>query len=103
MGVANEDGLNRISLRIPDELFQKLKKKRFEEDISFQDVGVALFQQWAEGKAETPPPDDPIIDSLREFLAIGEPADVRALRVNVEVFLRDARRHPRGGKHKRSA
>jgi hypothetical protein len=102
MGIASEDGLNRISLRIPDELFERLKKKRFETDISFQDVGLELFRQWAEGKAQTLPPDDPIVDSLREFLAIAEPADVRALRVSIEVFLRDARRHPRGGKHKRA-
>jgi hypothetical protein len=103
MGSSSETGLNRISLRIDSNLFDQLDKKRFEDRTTFQDVGLSLFTQWLEGKKSIPVPDDPIVDDLREFLSIGEAADVRALKVIVEVFLRDARPHPRGGKSRKTA
>ena len=42
MSTANENGLNRISLRVPSDLFDRLDKKRFDDRTTFQDIGLGL-------------------------------------------------------------
>lgn len=41
----------RISLRVDEELFQQLDQKRFDDDTTFQDVGVRLLRMWLSGEA----------------------------------------------------
>lgn len=93
-----EEGLNRISLRIPEDLFDEIKRKAFEDRTTFQAIGLDLFTQWLRGDRElSPPPDDPAIERFREFLSGGAaPERKKALRIALEVFLENEDRRHRG-------
>jgi hypothetical protein len=88
-----EEGLNRISLRVPSDLFKKLEDKRHHLRTTFQEVGLALFADWLSGKQTVLPPDPPVIGEMREFLEIADRRRAAALTVNVEVFLANERQH----------
>ena len=90
--MADQSGKNRISLRVPEDLFRKLNKKRFEEDTTFQEIGLNLFKDWLTGEKQPSPDPDPDAAMLLECKQIASPDDYAALRQNVLVFLRDARR-----------
>jgi hypothetical protein len=44
--MADDAGMNRISLRVPAALFEQLEEKRFRLRTSFQRVGIELFTAW---------------------------------------------------------
>jgi hypothetical protein len=73
-----EPGLNRISLRIDSELFRQLDKKRFEEDTTFQNVGVGLLKQWLDG--ELPGPEHELVTMMREYVKLSDPEGIKCLR-----------------------
>lgn len=54
--MSEEKGINRISLRVPADLFESLDEKRFKQKTTFQDVGLQLLRNWLanEGTREGP-------------------------------------------------
>lgn len=53
--MTSEEGINRISLRVPADVFEKLKEKNFRGRTSFQQVGLALFERWLTGEQTAEP------------------------------------------------
>ena len=84
----------RINLRVSPEEYKALDKKRFEEGTTFQEVGLGLFRAWLSGDKKPDPSvePDPDVEMLRRFKEIGSPEDIKFLRGNILVFLRDAER-----------
>ena len=49
----SEAPLNRISLRVPADLFRRLEDKRHAERTTFQEIGLRLFEGWLSGAITT--------------------------------------------------
>lgn len=52
-----------ITIRVPDELFKEMERKRYERKTSFQDVGLSHFERWASNRLNdtsqnAPTPDE---------------------------------------------
>jgi hypothetical protein len=87
-----------MSLRFPDEIWEKLRRKKFEENVLFQEVGLELFTQWAEGKKEAPPPDPEMVTMMREYVELAEPAELRALKGILAGLLENVRHRSKARK-----
>ena len=51
--MADELGVNRISLRIPAELYDRLDEKRFRAKTTFQAIGIGLLKEWLNSDSHT--------------------------------------------------
>ena len=91
-----------INAEIPDDLKKQLDRACVERDITIKVALAESIRKWL-GLDDEPSADDPIVDSLREFLTIAEPGEAKALKVNIEVFLGHARRRPRPPAKRKSA
>jgi hypothetical protein len=60
--MADEPGINRISLRVPSELFRLIDDKRHAERTSFQQIGIALFRDWLAGVRTASEPEPSAAD-----------------------------------------
>lgn len=61
--MSDGEGINRISLRIPADLFRKLEDRRHAERTTFQEVGLRLFETWLSQEES----DDPMAKSPTSF------------------------------------
>lgn len=61
----------KITVRVPESLFERLDQKRHQEKVSFQEVGVELFRQWVRGSTSTEEirasADDELVAKFLEF------------------------------------
>jgi hypothetical protein len=91
-----------ITVKIPPALWEKLKRKRFEQDTTFQDVGLELFTAWADGSQgpQNPPePErspDPRIQDVEKILAEAPAPQVNLLLRVVDLILGRSRWLPTG-------
>jgi len=79
--MADEPGINRISLRIPADLFDRLDRKRFEEKTTFQQIGLQLFEDWLRGERK--------VSEVRNDEFVKCPVHLRAVINSVIVKLSD--------------
>lgn len=87
-------GINRISLRIPADLFLRLDDKRHFERTTFQDVGLRLFREWLEGKHPAPSAghealsksDAAQVQKLIQILTSGDDETIAAAKANMDLF-----------------
>ena len=72
--MANE---RRINIRFSPERFDQLDEKRFRAKLTFQEIGVQLFDEWLTGErhVERPPErpaPDPLLEKLEMIRASGD-------------------------------
>ena len=61
----------KITVRVPESLFERLDEKRHKEKVSFQEVGAELFRQWESKSGATQAlrasADDELVAKFLEF------------------------------------
>jgi hypothetical protein len=81
----------RINLRFSTERFEKLDEKRFREKLTFQDIGVRLFENWLAGQTDQPArsglrrPADPYLERFAMLQAIGDADLVSMIKKAIDV------------------
>jgi hypothetical protein len=84
--MTTEEDVNRISLRVPSDLFRRLEDKRHAQRTTWQDLGLGLLAEWLDGEKTPGPPDDPAIDQLRKLLEVLDKDRVRLLKMLLQEF-----------------
>ena len=81
----------RINIRFSPERFEKLDEKRFRERLTFQDIGVRLFENWLAGETDQPAraglrrPADPYLERLAILQSVGDEGLISMVKKAIDV------------------
>ena len=91
-----EERERRINVRVSEEFYRELDKKRFVEETSWQEICAGLLKHWLSGEVEPQRDEDPAHAQLRVILASKDTEAIRLTRQFLGVIgskLRPARKH----------
>ncbi len=83
--------VRRINLRFTPEDFDKINEKRFRRRLSFQDLGMRLFDNWLAGEGDVAShsslrrPADPLLEKIAMIQARGENDFLALIRKAVDL------------------
>jgi hypothetical protein len=84
-------GDRRLNIRIPADRFERLDEKRFREKLTFQEIGVRLFENWLAGETDQPArsglrrPADPYIERFAILQGVGDESLVAMIKKAIDV------------------